>query len=164
MSQNTSSPKTKTILFIGLGIAAVLFCCLTLASLLAVAQFTDFLPSLTSLFGPKWSSAKIVPGGTDFYMAADPNFRDMKNAKQLVDIYSELLERTDGPGEIESTLEEEYSISFKEDIRPWLGPEVAFAIPNLTEAINDEEPALAIIAATIDKKDSDSFLKNCAGT
>ncbi len=158
MSQNTSSTKSKTTLFIGLGIAAVLLCCLCLASVAAISQFTDILPSLTSLFGPKWASAKIIPDGTDFYMAINPNFQDMSNAQHLVEVYSEVLDTTGDSEDFDEGLKEEYNISFKEDIRPWLGREVAIIIPDLTEAMNNEEPATAIIAATRDKKASDAFL------
>ncbi|MEA2007673.1 MAG: DUF3352 domain-containing protein [Chloroflexota bacterium] len=165
MSQeNPSNPKkSKKILFISIGIALILAFCLCLAGAVAVTQFTDIAPSLrlpwlSFLLGPSWDSSEVVPSESDFYMVVNPNLQDMSNAKHLIDVYSAVLEDTDLMKEIDDGLKEEYDISFTEDIRPWLGREIAVTIPDLEAVANNDEPDMAVIVASTSQKEVDAFL------
>lgn len=165
MSQNdlAKPKKSKKFLFIGLGIALILSCCCVLAGVVGITQFTDVtpslkLPSLSFLFRSGWESSNIVPIESDFYMAINPNIKDLANAKHLVDVYSPILEETDVKEEFESELEMDYDISFEEDIKPWMGNEIAVTIPDLEDVANSINPGMTLFVASTNQKEADAFL------
>ncbi|MFC2018189.1 DUF3352 domain-containing protein [Chloroflexota bacterium] len=102
-------------------------------------ETAGFLPSETELY----LTVNLDPGGdqlTGFwsvlnYWWQDPNVQN---------VWGELMDQ----------VEEESDINILDDVLPWLGPELAMGVRNITI-----EPELVVFIGTMDKNASDAFIK-----
>ncbi len=155
--QPPDSPKSKKPLIIGVA-GALLLCCVCVVAVVLLATYTDILSFLPFL-GPKWAASKIMPADTGFFASINPGVEDLAGYQHLAEIYSDIPQVEDAIEELEDALEDELGITFEEDIKPWLGPELAFAITNLEDTLDGENPIVVMAAATRDREASDAFLE-----
>ena len=145
--------KSGTLLAIVLGVAIgfLVILCVVFAVILA----RQYLP----LLWPKQVAPKLMPADTFFFTSVNPDIQDLAGYKHLADVYGGIPEVKDTWGEFLKEMEDEFDISFKEDIMSWLGPEVAVAITDIDALIEGDEPMVIIAAATRNIKASDAFLE-----
>lgn len=157
--QPASGPqKSKTPLIVGAVAGVVVLCCICLIAAVLLAKYTDVL-SFLPFFGPKWSASKIVPADTGFLTSVNPSVENLAGFKHLSDVYGDIPEIQEALDDFLAEMEAESGITFESDIKPWLGQEVALAIPDLEAAMGGQEPEIVLAVATRDRRDSDAFLE-----
>ena len=114
---------------------------------------------IRSLSHPPEDTAKFLPVETSFYfsMSLRPGAGQLMRAREIRDRFKEnpgFGERLD---ELYEDIEEETGINVEEDLFPWLGPEIAIAIPTF-EGIDETPEVVAFIGAT-DTAAAESFLR-----
>ncbi len=152
-----SSPKkSRTPMIIGAVVIVVLICIVCVVGVvLWRTGALAFLPSL----GPKQAAPAFLPADTAFFTSINVDIEDNAGFQHLSDIYGDIPEIEDAIGEFLDEMEDALDITYEDDIKPWLGPEVALSIANMEEAIEGGEPGVIIVAATKDTKASDAFLE-----
>ncbi len=145
--------KSRTLLpiILGMAIGVLVLLCVVFAVILG----RQYLP----LLWPKQVAPKLMPADTVFFASVNPDVQDLAGYKHLADVYSDISEVKETWDEFSAELEDEFDISFKEDIMSWLGPEVAIAFTDIDALIEGDEPMVIIAAATRDIKASDAFLE-----
>ncbi|TET53429.1 MAG: DUF3352 domain-containing protein, partial [Anaerolineales bacterium] len=156
-----SGGKSKAPWVIGAVVAAILGCgCVCVVAVALLILFTDVL-SFLPFFGSH-DVAEILPADTPFVTTFSLDFRDGPGWAHLADVYGEPLERDPSEESWLDEIEEEWGISFEEDIRPWLGSELAIALPEIDEDIFDyyysETPPVVMAARTTNRSASSDFL------
>lgn len=157
-------PRKKTGLYILIG-AAALVLLLAIGGLIAIWQL-GLLPFLTGRLG----APEIMPQSVGFYGAMRIDIQTTAGYKHLYDVYGQIPEAQKGLDEALA----ESGISFEQDIRPWLGNEVALGVTNaaalgpstLLEGISAQEnpeAGFVLAVATRDTKASDAFLAKLRG-
>ncbi len=137
---------------LGVAIAVVVLCAVCVVALLPLRQYLPFLR-------PEQAAPKLMPVDTALFASVNPNVQDLAGFKHLADVYGDLSEVKDASDDFSKEVEGELGISFKEDVMPWLGPEVALAITNIEALTEGADPEVIIAAATKDTRASDAFLE-----
>ncbi len=138
-----------------LGITAVLV--LVLGAAVGVGAY--FFIQVQSLSHPPEETAKFLPEDTSLYVSMNlrPGADQLMKARDVLGLFREnprFLEKLD---EVYGDIEEETGIDVEEDLLPWLGPEIAVAMPSF-EGIA-EEPDLIAFIGTTDAAAAESFLR-----
>lgn len=103
-------------------------------------------------------AAKILPEGTDFFVAVNPDLSQLKNFSRIKDLYMSVPEVKKAiDDDFKSRVKNEYNIDFETDIKPWLGGEMAFAIPEANST--NTKPDFLLYVATRDMNKTESCLK-----
>lgn len=138
------------ILVVAVGICGVVVLVLYLTGVLELLPF----------FGPKEIAPTLMPADTAIYLSLDPHLEDVAGYQYLARIYGDIDRVTDSVDEGLAQMEAELGISYQEDIKPWLGPEVGLGFTGMAEAVDQgDEPIMILIAVTKDRKASDAFLE-----
>jgi len=136
-------------LIIGLAILLVIV-------VIAVAIVIVFLPFL----GGKPSVPALMPADTQVFASVKADIGDLAGFKHLAEIYGDINEVEDALDDLQDGLDDEFGITWEDDIQPWLGSEVAVAVSGLREAIEEyEDPIVVIMAQTRSKKASSEFIE-----
>src|SRR5262245_54753982 len=80
-----------------------------------------------TLFQAQRSIPRLVGEDTQFYMSLTPNLSAVQGVQRLQAAYPQLFLDKDSSG-VDKQLEEALGVTFKEDIQPWLGREMALAV------------------------------------
>jgi len=86
-----------------------------------------------SLFQRPSSIPQLIGADTQIYGTLTPNLSDLPNVQRLQASYPELFVDQD-PEQANQQLEELLGVNFEQDIAPWIGNEMAFAVGGLPEA------------------------------
>jgi len=132
-------------------IAAVVVVAVVAVVLLVVKPWAGFVTG-------QREAAKFMPPDTGFYSSVSMDLQNMAGFKHLTDIYGDRSEVQQALQDLEGELKDTFDVTFKEDIKPWLGPEIAFGVTDLGKTLEGETPAVVVAAATRDRKASDAFL------
>lgn len=85
-----------------------------------------------SLFQRPSSIPQMLGADTQLYGTLTPNLSDLPNVQRLQAAYPEVFVDQD-PEEANRQLEELLGVNFEQDIAPWIGTEMAFAVGGLEE-------------------------------
>ncbi|NJP06091.1 MAG: DUF3352 domain-containing protein [Chloroflexaceae bacterium] len=113
----------------------------------------------------------LLAADTVVYGTITPNLADLPNAQRLLSAYPQLAVQED-PSTADEPLNEELGVNFEQDIAPWLGTEVSFAIGGLGDISTIEgsfdDPAfsdelsqrlqITMIAASTNNESAQAFL------
>jgi hypothetical protein len=148
--------RSKAPWVIGGVLAGSLCICAVVVLVLYLTGVLELLP----FFGTQEVAATLMPADTAIYLSLDPHLEDVAGYQYLAEIYGDIEQVTDAVDEGLAQIEDELGISYQEDIKPWLGPEVGFGITGMAEAVDQGgEPIVTLVAVTKDKKASDAFLE-----
>lgn len=154
-----SEPKvgrSKVPWVIGGILAGSLCICAVVLLVLYLTGVLELLP----FFGTQEVAATLMPADTAIYLSLDPHLEDVAGYQYLAGIYGDIEGVTDAVDEGLAQMESELGVSYQEDIKPWLGPEVALGVTGMAEAADQGgEPTVTLVAVTKDKKASDAFLE-----
>ncbi len=141
--------KSKAPLIIGLAILLVVV-------VIAVAVLIVFLPFL----GGKPDAPGLMPADTEVFVSVKADLGDLAGFRHLSEIYGDVNEVEDALDELQDDLDDEFGITWEDDIQPWLGSEVAVAVSGLQDTIEDyEDPIVVVMAQTRNKSASDQFIE-----
>ena len=112
-----------------------------------------------SLSHPSEETAKFLPMETSFYVSMNsrPGAGQLIKAKAILDLFTENPKFEEKLDELYEDIEEETGINIKEDLLPWLGSEIAFAVPTFDGI--DETPELVAFMGVTDTAAAESFLR-----
>jgi len=148
-----SPKKSKAPLIIAIVAAAALLCIVCVVGVVLASQYLPFL-------APERAAARLMPADTAFFTSINVDIEDaLLGYKHLDEVYGDIPEFEGALDDFLDQLEDELDISYKDDVKPWLGPEVAIAIGNMKDLFEGEEPVIIIAAATRDTRASDAFLE-----
>lgn len=147
-----SPEKSKAPMIIIIAIAVLLLCVVCVVGVVLGRQYLPFL-------APKQAAPRLMPAEAGFFTSINVDIEDTAGFKHLAEIYGDMREVEKAIDDLVELIEDEFDVSYKDDIKPWLGPEVAIAIGNMEDVFEGKEPVLIIAAATRDTKASDAFLE-----
>lgn len=108
---------------------------------------------------PPQQVAKMLPVDTQFYMVTNPNVQNLPGYQNLKGLYLDNPEIQALLDEFESEVSGETDITFEENIKPWLGNEIAVAVTDLSDAITASDPLSLVLAAqTANEEASNEFI------
>jgi hypothetical protein len=123
-----------------------------------------------TLFQAQRSIPKLVGEDTQLYMSLTPNLSAVQGVQRLQAAYPQLFLDQDSSS-LDQQLQEAMGVTFKDDIKPWLGREIAFAVSGLKEFKTDggalsessaeqfaQDAKIAIIMASTDNDKAQAFL------
>jgi hypothetical protein len=124
-----------------------------------------------TLFQAQRSIPKLVGEDTQLYMSLTPNLSAVQGVQRLQAAYPQLFLEQDSSN-LDKQLEEAMGVTFKDDVKPWLGREIAFAVSGLKEFKSDgggplsesaaeqfaEDAKIAIILASTENEKAQAFL------
>jgi hypothetical protein len=124
-----------------------------------------------TLFQAQRSIPKLVGEDTQLYMSLTPNLSAIQGVQRLQAAYPQLFLDQDSSS-LDKQLEEAMGVTFKDDVKPWLGREIAFAVSGLKEFKSDDggplsessaeqfakDAQIAIIMASTDNEKAQAFL------
>jgi hypothetical protein len=125
----------------------------------AVGVGVYFFIQIQSLSHPPEETAKFLPMETSLYVSMNlrPGEGQLMKARDILDVFKDNPKFEEKLEELYGDIEEEIGINVEEDLFPWLGPEIAIAIPTL-EGIDETPEFVAFIGAT-DTAAAESFLR-----
>lgn len=152
-----AAKKPKTGLIISIAAAAIILCCVCLIAAVVIVLIVN--PDLlSSLFGAKWSTAKIMPADTGAYFAFDLDVRNAAGYQHLVEVYGDVWE-DEMRDQFEESLDE-FDMTFADDIEPWLGTEIGMGITNMQDVMeSNEQPIVVIVVENRDRAAAEAFLQ-----
>lgn len=152
------SKNQKIMVGVGAGILLALILCVCV---LGIIGFIYREPLLALLgFGPPQKVARMLPEETQFYTSINPNLQNAAGYQNLKKLYLDNPDIQALSDEFKADMKEEIGITFEDDIKPWLGPEVVMAMPDLASTIKDSSsvPSVVIAAQTTNQEASDNFI------
>ncbi|NTW00749.1 MAG: DUF3352 domain-containing protein [Oscillochloris sp.] len=89
------------------------------------------------------SIPQLLAGDTQIYAAITPNLSDLPNIERLRQAFPEAVDYQNDES-VNKQLKESLGVTFNEDVAPWIGTEVAFAISGIPfdDMLNPEAAAL----------------------
>lgn len=125
----------------------------------AVGVGVYFFIQIQSLSHAPEETAKFLPIETSLYVSMNlrPGEGQLMKARDILDVFKDNPKFEEKLEELYGDIEEEIGINVEEDLFPWLGPEIAIAIPTL-EGIDETPEFVAFIGAT-DTAAAESFLR-----
>ena len=125
----------------------------------AVGVGVYLIIQMQSLSHPPEETAKFLPSETPFYFSMNlrPGAGQLMKARDIVDLFKENPKFQEKLDELYGDIEEDTGINVEEDLFPWLGPEIAIAVPTF-EGIDETPEFVAFIGAT-DTAAGESFLR-----
>lgn len=140
---------TKKVLFIAASVILVLAAAGGVAAYFLIQSFTH----------PSEDTAKFLPEETTFYVSMNlrPGLGQGMKAKEILERFKENPKFGEKLDDLYEGVEEELGINVKEELYPWLGPEIAFALVDFASL--DEIPEIVILIGTTDYETSESFIR-----
>jgi hypothetical protein len=127
--------------------------------ILAVIAAILLLRWILPLLGGQQSAPKIIPADMPVYASVDVDLADVKGFQHLAEIYGDIRDVEDALDDFRDDLEDDFDITWEDDIQPWLGGEVVVAISDLQVALEGyEEPSMVVAVQTRNRKKSDDFV------
>ncbi len=125
----------------------------------AVGVGVYFLIQFQSLSHSPEQTARFLPVETSIYASMNlrPGAGQLTKARDILDLFKENPKFQEKLDEFYRDLEEETGIDVEQGLFPWLGPEIAFAIPSF-EGIEESPEVVSFIGHT-DKAAAESFLR-----
>jgi hypothetical protein len=145
--------RSKRPLIIGIAVAVLILCGICLVGL--ILWKTGVLP----IFGPKRAAPKLMPADTTFFVSISVDIKDRAGYKHLAEVYGDIPEVEDALDDFLDQMEDELGMSYEDDIKPWLGPELAMGIADMENTLIGGDPVVVVAAGTRDRKASDAFLE-----
>ena len=138
-----------------LGITAVL----VLAIGAAVGVGVYFFIQTQSLSHPPEETAKFLPEDTALYVSVNlrPGADQLMKARDVLALFQENPKFQEKLDEVYEDIEEETGIDVEQDLLPWLGPEIAVAIPTFEDIV--DEPELVAFIGHTDAAAAETFLR-----
>ena len=139
----------------GLLAAAALVLVLAAAAGVGVYLFIQF----QSLSQPPEETARFLPEDTSLYISMNlrPGAGQLMKAREVLDLFRKNPRFQEKLDELYEGIEEGTGIAVEEDLFPWLGPEIAVAVPTF-EGIA-EELELVVFIGTTDTAAAETFLR-----
>ena len=118
-----------------------------------------FIIKVQTLSQPPEATARFLPEETSLFVSMNlhPGAGQLMKARNILDLFKENPKFEEKLDELYGDIEEETGIAVEEDLLPWLGPEIAFAVPTF-EGIEEAPEIVAFIGHT-DKTAAESFLR-----
>ena len=134
----------------------LLICTGILVVLLVLAVGAVLLAVLPALGQPGEETAKFLPANTQAYMTINfrPGGNQIMNARAFHSIFQGSLEFEDRRVDLLDDLWDETGIDVTEDILPWMGRDITFALLDVA----DPKPEWIILLQTKDRDASEAFL------
>ncbi len=150
--------RRNLLLAAGAGVV-VLACCVCLVLGVVVYSYQEQILSLLGL-APSQRVARMLPQDTQLYMSINPNLQNVAGYENIKKHYLDNPDIQELLDEFQADVQEEADITFEDDIKPWLGTEIAMAFPDLTATIDNpsDTPALVLAAETINQEASSNFI------
>lgn len=79
------------------------------------------------------TTARLAAADTELYICVKPNLFQAYSFKKLQEIYQSNPETQKALEKFNQEIKNEMNIGFDDDIKPWLGKEMAFIMPKMTE-------------------------------
>lgn len=105
------------------------------------------------------AAPKLLPADTVFFALINPEMQGLAGFEHLTEVYGDISGIEGALDEFLDEMETELGISFRDDIKPWLGSEVVIASTDAEALIEGDEPVIVIAATTRDTQASDAFLE-----
>ncbi len=104
-------------------------------------------------------TARFLPEETTLYASMNlrPGAGQLMKARDILDLFKENPKFEEKLDELYGDLEEETGIDVERDLFPWVGPEIAFAIPTFDGI--EEMPELVAFIGHTDRVAAESFLR-----
>lgn len=150
--------NTRKIVTIVAGVLVILCLCLVLVAGIAYWQFGDQILGLLGL-APQIQAAQMMPADTPLYVGVSLNLQNQAGYQNLKTIYLDKPDVQDALDELMADLQGETSISFEEDIKPWLGTEAALALPSIANLEDIDSGQILLAVSTQDVAASEAFLQ-----
>lgn len=147
--------NSKRPLIIGLALAAAI---VVIALVVVIILVLTRVPLKSAHDVPK-----LMPADTGFYASMTVDLQDVVGFKHLVDIFGDIPEVEDLLDEIQDGMDDEFGITWEDDVEPWLGSEIGVGIADLESAMESGEPVLIAAASTRNRKESDRFIEKVIG-
>ena len=114
---------------------------------------------IQSLSHPPEDTSKFLPLETTFYVSINlrPGPGQSTKAKEILDRFKKNPKFEEKLDELYDSIEEESGIDVEEELYPWLGPEIAFAVVDFSDI--DEIPAFVAFVGTTDYDASESLVR-----
>ena len=114
---------------------------------------------IQSLSHPPEETAKFLPLETSLYVSMNsrPGAGQLMKARDILNLFKENPKFEEKLDELYEDIEEETGINVEEDLFPWVGPEIAIALPTF-EGIDETPEFVAFIGAS-DTTAAESFLR-----
>ena len=118
-----------------------------------------FIIKVQTLSQPPEATARFLPEETSLYVSMNlrPGAGQLMKAGEILDLFREHPRFQEKLDELYGDIEEETGIDVEEELLPWLGPEVAFAI--LTFEGIEETPEIVAFIGHTDAAAAESFLR-----
>ena len=112
-----------------------------------------------SLSHPPEETAKFLPPETSLYFSMNlrPGAGQMMKGREILDRFRKDPRFDEKLDELYDSIDEEVGIDVREDLFPWMGPEVALAVIEFDGF--DEDPKLVAFIGTTDAGASESFIR-----
>ena len=125
----------------------------------AVGVGAYFLIQTQSLSHPPEETAEFLPAETSFYASMNlrPGAGQLMKARDILDLFESNPKFEEKLDELYGEIEKETGVDVEEELLPWLGPEIAVAVPSF-EGIEETPEFVAFIGHT-DKVAAESFLR-----
>jgi hypothetical protein len=104
---------------------------------------------------------QAMPDKVGFFATARVDIEGLAGFKHLSEIYRDIPEFDDQWDEMLDSFEDQTGMNFDEDIKPWLGGEVAVGLTDLESAIGGSygtQPGVVIVLTSRNNKAADEFL------
>jgi len=146
------SQAWKIPLIAGIAIVVALLCGVCLVGTIL------WTTGVLSIPARKQAAPQLMPAAMAFFASVNVDVEDTAGYKHLTEVYDDVPEVEDAWDDFLGQMKKEFDVSYKDDIKPWLGPELAMGITNMDDVLNGEDPVAVIAAGTRDTKASDAFL------
>ncbi len=144
--------KRKSVLMLTGG----LLCLLLVVSFVFRDQIARALPFLRP--GGIVLAARLAPADTDVFGVMNPNLGQIKEFNRIKDIYLSIPEVKRAFDQVDERLVNELGLVFDDDIKPWLGREVAVIIPEIDPVIQEYDPPFLFAIETTSQKKADACM------
>ena len=104
-------------------------------------------------------TAKFLPADTDIYYSLNlrPGFSQLRKVRGMIERYTDNPDFQAKVDDLMDRLERESSVDLKEDVIPWLGPELAIGFINVVEI--EHNPQVVVFIGTRDREAADEVLR-----
>jgi len=138
----------------------VLLCCICLLLAAGGYWYKDQIMAMLGL-APAQKIARLLPEDTQFYASLSPSIQDLPGYQNLKKLYLDNPDVKKVLEEFEQEMGEEANITFENDIKPWLGQEIAMAAPDITASFDTSAstPSLVFAAESTDQEASNNFIE-----
>jgi len=122
---------------------------------LIVGGMTGFFGFLG--FGSE-KAPKFLPEDTSVYLAVNLTAQDQKGFMHLKEVFEDIDQLEDAFDDFMDELEDEFNLTFEDDIKPWIGSEIAVGLIG-DIATSYDIPRIVIVAQSRNDKNAQDFIE-----